>query len=63
MLIRDNKFDEITLPDQRSKIETRVSKDESKHICPRMEEDRACLSTPIGVMHILQTFSAHARSY
>jgi hypothetical protein len=71
MLIRDNKFDEFTLPDKISIINmmhalarlSAVSRDESTCICPRMEEDRTCPSTPNHTMHTLRTSSAHAQIY
>jgi hypothetical protein len=72
MLIRANKYDEFTLPDQISKINmthalARLSASVSRRIicriCPRMEEDRTCPFTPNHAMHTLRTSSALAQFY
>jgi hypothetical protein len=67
MLIRDNKFDEFTLPVTISKINIThalsrlLSLETNQH--PRMEEDRTCQSTPNHAMHTLQISSAHTQFY
>jgi hypothetical protein len=63
MLIRDNKFDEFTLPDKISKINmthalVRLSASVSRE---SMDDDQPCPSTPNYVVHTLRTSSAHAQ--